>query len=79
VAKNCTDLRENRAQKDGRIDAMLREMVVLEGMKSLEEARPPRGFTMEEIGDFVGVSLWTVERIEREALQKIKKQCYDGE
>ena len=76
---NFTDLHETEEERTRRIDAMLREMVVLEGMKSLEEARPPRGLTMEEIGDFVGVSLWTVERIEREALQKIKKQCYDGE
>ena len=79
MAKNCTDLRESRAQKDGRIDAMLREMIVLEGLDSMSESRPPRDFTLEEIGDFVGVSLWTVERIDREALQKIKKQCYDGE
>jgi len=57
---------------------MLREMVVLEGLESLSESRPPRSFSMREIGDFIGVSLWTVERIEREALQKIKKQCYDG-
>ena len=73
----CTDLRELRetnAERERRVDAMLREMIVLEGLDSLSESRPPRDFTLEEIGDFVGVHLETIRRVEENALRKIKKE-----
>jgi len=71
---NCTDLREKRVEKDGRIDAMLREMIVLEGLESLSENRPVRGYDLKEIGDFVGVGAATILRIERNALKKIREK-----
>ena len=73
----CTDLRELRetnAERERRVDAMLREMIVLEGLDSMSESRPPRDFTLEEIGDFVGVHLETIRRVEENALRKIKKE-----
>ena len=70
----CTDLRETNAERERRVDAMLREMIVLEGLDSLSESRPPRDFTLEEIGDFVGVHLETIRGVEENALRKIKKE-----
>jgi len=48
-------------------------MVVLEGLESLSEDRPPRGYDLKEIGDFVGVGAATILRIERNALKKIRE------
>ena len=73
----CTDLRELRetnAERERRVDAMLREMIVLEGLESMSESRPPRDFTLEENGEFVGVHLETIRRVEENALRKIKKE-----
>jgi len=53
---------------------MLREMIVLEGLESLSEDRPPRSFTAEEIGDFIGVGDATILRIEWKAMKKMRQK-----
>jgi DNA-directed RNA polymerase sigma subunit (sigma70/sigma32) len=69
---NCIELRETTSEKNLRIDRMLREMVVQEGLDCLEEGRPPRSFTLEEIGDFVGVNREMIRRAEVRALREIR-------
>ena len=70
---NCGELKETSAERDLRIDCMMRQMGVLEGLESLSEERPPRGYDLKEIGDFVGVGAATILRIERNALKKIRE------
>jgi len=71
---NCGELKETSAERDRRIDCMLREMIVLEGLESLSEDRPPRSFTAEEIGDFIGVGDATILRIEWKAMKKMRQK-----
>jgi len=71
---NCGELKETSAERDLRIDCMLREMIVLEGLESLSEDRPPRSFTAEEIGDFIGVGDATILRIEWKAMKKMRQK-----
>jgi methylphosphotriester-DNA--protein-cysteine methyltransferase len=53
---------------------MLREMVVEEALEALEDDRPPGTFTLEQIADFVGVSVMTLHRIEHNALINLKNK-----
>ena len=72
---DCTvESTESPADRDRRGDFMLREMVVEEALLSLERGRPPRQFSLTEISDFVGVSNDTVQRLEENALRKLKKR-----
>jgi len=64
---------ESPDQTDRRIDAMLREMVVEEGLAAFEEGRDPRSHTLQEIADFSGVGFETMRRIEKAALSNLKK------
>jgi len=52
---------------------MLREMVVEEGLAAMDTGRDPKTHTLKEIGEFIGVPLVTVHRVEKEALKKLKK------
>ena len=63
---------ETVIERERRVDALLREMVVEEALVSFAEGRPPRGFGLVEIGDFCGCDPATVKRMEDRALQKIK-------
>lgn len=63
---------ESPEQTDKRIDLMLREMVVEEGLAAFEAGREPNNFTLKEISEFIGVPLVTVHRVEKEALKKLK-------
>ena len=64
---------ESPEQTDRRIDAMLREMVVEEGLAAFAEGRDPRTHTLQEIADFSGVGFETMRRIEKAALSNLKK------
>ena len=64
---------ESPSQKETRIDAMLREMVVEEALAAFEEDRDPRSHTLQEIADFSGVGFETMRRIEKAALSNLKK------
>ena len=64
---------ESHDDQETRIDAMLREMVVEEGLAAMDSGRDPKTHTLKEIGEFIGVPLITVHRIEREALKKLKE------
>jgi len=64
---------ESHDDQEKRIDAMLQEMVVEEGLAAFEDGRDPNNFTLKEIGEFIGVPLVTVHRVEKEALKKLKK------
>jgi len=66
----CT---ESPEQQDKRIDLMLREMVVEEGLSAFEAGRDPRSHTLQEIADFSGVGFETMRRIEKTALSNFKK------
>tara|TARA_R110002073_G_C9203074_1_gene558264 strand:+ start:319 stop:567 length:249 start_codon:yes stop_codon:yes gene_type:complete len=63
---------ESHEQQEARIDAMLREMVVEEGLAAMDSGRDPKTHTLKEIGEFIGVPLVTVHRVEKEALKKLK-------
>jgi DNA-directed RNA polymerase sigma subunit (sigma70/sigma32) len=63
---------ESHDQQEKRIDAMLREMVVEEGLAAMDSGRDPKTHTLNEIGEFIGVPLITVHRVEKEALKKLK-------
>ena len=56
------------------VNSMLREMVVEEALEALEDDRPPGTFTLEQIADFVGVSVMTLHRIEHNALINLKNK-----
>ena len=64
---------ESPKQTDKRIDLMLREMVVEEGLSAFEAGREPNNFTLKEISEFIGVPIVAVHRVEKEALKKLKK------
>ena len=69
---SCSDLRETEEERSRRLDCLLREMVVREGLRCILGERPPRRYNLEEISDFVGVALNTISRIEQNALEKIR-------
>ena len=52
---------------------MLRHMVVEEGLAAMDTGRDPKTHTLKEIGEFIGVPLVTVHRVEKQALKKLKK------
>ena len=52
---------------------MLRHMVVEEGLAAMDTGRDPKTHTLKEIGEFIGVPLVTVHRVEKDALKKLKK------
>ena len=64
---------ESYEQTERRMDAMLREMVVEEGLAAFEAGRDPKSYTLKEIGEFIGVPLVTVHRVEKEALKKLEE------
>tara|TARA_R110001606_G_scaffold362433_1_gene516202 strand:+ start:400 stop:672 length:273 start_codon:yes stop_codon:yes gene_type:complete len=64
---------ESHDQQEKRIDAMLQEMVVEEGLSAFEAGREPNNFTLKEISEFIGVPIVAVHRVEKEALKKLKK------
>lgn len=66
----CT---ESHERQEKRIDAMLQEMVVEEGLAAFEAGREPRSHTLQEIADFSGVGFETMRRIEKKALSNLKK------
>ena len=73
MRRSCTDWSESRKQADRRIDAMLRELVVEEGIKCWEHGTKARQYSLQEIADFVGASVVTMHRIEQNALKNLQK------
>ena len=72
---DCTvESTESPADRDRRVDFMLREMVVEEALLSLERGRSPRRFTLEEVADFVGVAPQSIMRLEESALEIMKEK-----
>jgi len=63
---------ESYDQQEARIDAMLREMVVEEGLAAMDSRRDPKTHTLKEISEFIGVPIVAVHRVEKEALKKLK-------
>lgn len=74
----CIAKHETDAQMRRRIDLMLREMVVEEALGAMEEEREPGSFTLEEIADFVGVSVMTLHRIEQNALINLRNKMVES-
>jgi DNA-directed RNA polymerase sigma subunit (sigma70/sigma32) len=74
VRRSCTDWSESREETDRRIDAMLRELVVEEGIKCREHGEEARAYTLQEIADFVGVGKDTIDRIQSRAMRKLKNK-----
>ena len=68
---------ESPEQQDKRIDLMLRELVVEEGLSAFEEDRELKVYTLQEIADFVGVGFETMRRIEKSALSNFKKHMLE--
>ena len=66
-------LKETPDQQDARIDSMLNCMVVEASLFALEHEEETPKFTNEEIADFCGCSRETIRRIEKQALEKLKK------
>ena len=63
---------ETVIERERRVDALLREMVVEEALVSFAEGRPPRSFGLTAIADFVGAGTASIMRIEAGALKKFK-------
>lgn len=63
---------ESPEQQEKRIDLMLRELVLEEGLSAFEEDRECRIYTIQEMADFVGVGFETMRRIEKSALSNFK-------
>lgn len=74
----CIAKHETEAQMQRRIDVMLREMVVDEALDAMEEEREPGSFTLEEIADFIGVSVMTLHRIEQNALINLRNKMVES-
>jgi len=74
----CIAKHETDAQMQRRIDLMLREMVVEEALDAMEEEREPGSFTLEEIADFIGVSVMTLHRIEQNALINLRNKMVES-
>jgi hypothetical protein len=72
--KSCTDWCESPEAKDRRIDAMLREMVVENGLEFMAVGHEPKPLTIQEIADFVGVGFTSLQRIEQQALNNLRKK-----
>jgi DNA-directed RNA polymerase specialized sigma subunit len=74
----CIGKHETEQQMQRRIDLMLREMVVDEALDAMEEEREPGSFTLEEIADFIGVSVMTLHRIEQNALINLRNKMVES-
>jgi DNA-directed RNA polymerase specialized sigma subunit len=74
----CIGKHETEQQMQRRIDLMLREMVVEEALDAMEEEREPGSFTLEEIADFIGVSVMTLHRIEQNALINLRNKMVES-
>ena len=74
MRRSCTDWSESREETDRRIDAMLRELVVEEGIKCREHGEEARAYTLQEIADFVGVGKDTIDRIQNRAMRKLRNK-----
>ena len=74
----CIAKHETEAQMQRRIDLMLREMVVEEALDAMEKEREPGSFTLEEIADFIGVSVMTLHRIEQNALINLRNKMVES-
>ena len=64
---------ESPEERDRRVDALLRDMVVEEALLAMEEDRPPRSFTLTEVADYTGIGFETFRRMESEVMSKVKK------
>ena len=74
----CIGKHETEDQMQRRIDLMLREMVVEEALEAMEDEREPGSFTLEEIADFIGVSVMTLHRIEQNALINLRNKMVES-
>lgn len=74
----CIAKHETDDQMQRRIDLMLREMVVDEALDAMEDEREPGSFTLEEIADFIGVSVMTLHRIEQNALINLRNKMVES-
>ena len=72
--KSCTDWCETSGDKDRRIDMMLREMVIERGIESLASGEEPEPLTLHEISEFVGIGFTSLQRIEQQALDKLRNK-----
>lgn len=72
--KSCTDWCETSEEKDRRIDMMLREMVIERGIESLASGEEPEPLTLQEISEFVGIGFTSLQRIEQQALDKLRNK-----
>jgi len=68
------DTEETPEERNMRIDAMLKELVVEKALEAIiSDNDEPTGMSRTEIAEFVGCSRETIRRIEKNALSKMKK------
>lgn len=67
-------MKETAKEKEDRIDAMLRTMIVESSLFALEHEEAPPEFTLRQIADFVGCGQDTIKRIQDTALRKLEKK-----
>lgn len=67
------DTEETPEERNMRIDAMLKELVVEKALEAIVSDDEPKGLSRTEIAEFVGCSRETIRRIEKNALSKMKK------
>ncbi len=68
---------ESHERQEKRIDAMLQEMVVEEGLAAFEGNRELKVYTLQEMADYIGVGYKTLWAIEKSALNKFKKNMLE--
>ena len=74
MTKNTSDWFESAQEKSDRVDAMLRHLVKMQDLKTLETGMPAEGMTLDEIEDFCGVDRNIIYRTERSAIKKIREK-----
>ena len=76
--KNCTDkFKETAMERDRRINAMLKTMMVEVAFQCAKNGTMPPRFSRQQIADFVGCSKDHIRRIEEKALSKIRAVLAD--
>ena len=71
--RNCTDkFNETPAERNSRIDAMLKCMVMETLIEAYRKNEPPKTYTRNQIADYVGCSKDHIRRIEQSALRKMR-------
>ena len=74
MTKDISEWSESAQEKSDRVDAMLRHLVKMQNIETLESGMPGERMTLDEIADFCGVDRNIIYRTERSAIAKIREK-----